>query len=73
MLSVAFAVVDATPASRLSDNIKGIYVVHDLFVSTPQMHRVLSDRSRTSVGLESELSRTKVGGGEVRYTRLIRL
>ena len=60
---MAFAVGNVTPASRPSDHIKGIYVVHDLFVSTPQMHRVLSDRSRTSVGPESELSRTRVGVG----------
>ena len=41
---------------------KTIYIVHDLSVTAPYMHRTLSDYGRTSVGLDTDLSRTRVGG-----------
>ena len=36
--------------------------MHDISGATPCMHRVLSDCSRTSVGVESDMSRRRVGG-----------
>ena len=61
-----FFIFHFSPASPLppdESHAKMTYVVHDLSGSTTPKHPVWSDCGRRWVGVYSDLSRTRVGGG----------